>query len=59
MLYQIAVVKLQIRPDEFWGMTFGEFGALHEAYFGEVKTGDKMTRDELAALEGAWVNGST
>jgi hypothetical protein len=51
-IYPFAVSKLGIRPNEFWGMTFGEYWPLFNIMTG--RTVKPLSRDELEKLERAW-----
>lgn len=52
-IFSIAVTKLNIRPLEFWGLTFGEFWPLFNLVMGKVEK--PMSRKELDELNNAWI----
>jgi len=47
-----CVAKLSMRPNDFWGLTFGEFWPLYNAIVGS--TIKPLSESELEDLEDAW-----
>lgn len=59
-LLTFCVARLQIRPADFWQMTFAEFWPLWNAVNGTTEP--LMTVDDLENMEAAWmgaVNGNS
>jgi hypothetical protein len=47
-----CIAKLNMRPSDFWGLTFAEFWPLYNAVTGA--TIKPLSEDELDDLEDAW-----
>ncbi len=59
-LMTFCVVRLQMRPKDFWGLTFGEFWPLYNQATGNIVK--PLSADELDELEASWTganNGNT
>lgn len=56
LLLALAVNRLNLRPGDFWNLTFGEWWPIYNAVFG--KTQKPMTKADLEKLEEAWLNGN-
>lgn len=54
LLLTISVTKMNLRPLEFWQMTFGEWYPIYNAVFGKEKP---MSVNEAILLEEKWANG--
>jgi hypothetical protein len=54
-----AKFRLGIDPDKFWLLTFGQFWPMYDQIVKidgpEKKEKKKMTKDDLAALNEAWL----
>ncbi len=55
-LLTFCVVKLQMRPADFWQLTFAEFWPLYNQATGN--TIRSLSVDELEDLESAWTGAS-
>lgn len=53
----LAVVRFNLRPKDFWQLTFGEWYPIYNAVIG--KTEKPMTLDDVKDLEELWANGNT
>lgn len=53
----LAVLKFNLRPKDFWELTFGEWYPIYNAVIG--KTDKPMTKDDVKDLEEHWANGNT
>jgi hypothetical protein len=51
LLLSIGVTKLNLSPESFWNLTFGEWWPIYNAAFGREKP---MTASDVAALEKEW-----
>jgi hypothetical protein len=47
-----CVARLNMRPSDFWLLTFGEFWPLYNSIMGN--TIKPLSADELAEMESAW-----
>lgn len=53
----LAVIRFNMRPKDFWSLTFGEWHPIYNAVIG--KTQRPMTSEEVKDLEEQWANGNT
>ena len=53
----LAVLRFNLRPNDFWDLTFGEWFPIYNAVIG--KTDKPMTVENVKDLEEQWANGNT